>query len=181
MWTFISTSGMERSRATQCLLRKLYTCWKKANLKLQVDFLGRRIWEYLGARSFRAGLFAAGPGARYDPRTAAVAFEEEASQTRDYCVAKNATRRAARPDPSLRKKRLFRMTIRLMTWTRILLVVTLSAGAGAQAPSSKEVEAAYPEAHALYLDLHQNPELSAHETQTAAKLAGKLRGLGYEV
>ena len=68
-----------------------------------------------------------------------------------------------------------------MTWTRILLVVTLSAGAGAQAPSSKEVEAAYPEAHALYLDLHQNPELSAHETQTAAKLAGKLRGLGYEV
>ncbi len=39
----------------------------------------------------------------------------------------------------------------------------------------------YPEAHALYLDLHQNPELSGHETQTAAKLAGRLRGLGYEV
>jgi hypothetical protein len=34
----------------------------------------------------------------------------EASQTRDYCVAKNATLRAARPDPSLRKKRLLRMT-----------------------------------------------------------------------
>ena len=33
---------------------------------------------------------------------------------------------------------------------------------------------------ALYLDLHQNPELSAHETQTAAKLAGRLRGLGYD-
>ena len=47
--------------------------------------------------------------------------------------------------------------------------------------SSKEVEAVYPQAHALYLDLHQNPELSAHETQTAAKLAGRLRGLGYEV
>jgi amidohydrolase len=29
--------------------------------------------------------------------------------------------------------------------------------------------------------LHQNPELSTHETQTAAKLAGRLRGLGYEV
>ena len=39
----------------------------------------------------------------------------------------------------------------------------------------------YPEAHALYLDLHQNPELSGHETQTAAKLAGRLRALGYEV
>src|SRR5580704_15025289 len=50
-----------------------------------------------------------------------------------------------------------------------------------QAPSSKEVDAVYPDAHALYLDIHQNPELSSHETQTAAKLAGRLRGLGYEV
>jgi amidohydrolase len=31
------------------------------------------------------------------------------------------------------------------------------------------------------LDLHQNPELSSHETQTAAKLASRLRGLGFEV
>ncbi len=48
-----------------------------------------------------------------------VQFDREAIQTRDYCVAKNATRRAGRPDPlgelgagsSLRKKRLLRMTI----------------------------------------------------------------------
>jgi hypothetical protein len=40
-------------------------------------------------------------------------FDKEASQTRDYCVAKNAAQRAARPDPSPRKKRLFRMTIKL--------------------------------------------------------------------
>ena len=73
------------------------------------------------------------------------------------------------------------MIRRRITWRQVLLVAALSAVAGAQAPSSKEVEAAYPEAHALYLDLHQNPELSAHETQTAAKLAGRLRGLGYEV
>src|SRR5258708_16288954 len=33
----------------------------------------------------------------------------------------------------------------------------------------------------MYVDLHQNPELSSHETQTATKLAGRLRGLGYEV
>jgi len=33
----------------------------------------------------------------------------------------------------------------------------------------------------LYLDIHQSPELSSHEVQTAAKLAGRLRGLGYEV
>jgi amidohydrolase len=68
-----------------------------------------------------------------------------------------------------------------MTWKRLVLVVSLSAVAGAQAGSSKEVEAAYPEAHALYLDIHQNPELSSHEVQTAAKLAGRLRRLGYEV
>jgi amidohydrolase len=67
------------------------------------------------------------------------------------------------------------------TWTRVILTVFLTAGAAAQAPSSKEVEAVYPDAHALYLDLHENPELSAHEVQTAAKLAGRLRGLGYEV
>jgi hypothetical protein len=42
-----------------------------------------------------------------------VQFGKEASQTRDYCVAKGATLRAARPDPSLRKERLFRMTGRL--------------------------------------------------------------------
>ncbi|MGA7925394.1 MAG: amidohydrolase [Candidatus Sulfotelmatobacter sp.] len=68
-----------------------------------------------------------------------------------------------------------------MHWTQVLLLVSLSAVAGAQTPASKEVEAVYPDAHALYLDLHQNPELSAHEVQTAAKLAGRLRALGYEV
>jgi len=42
-----------------------------------------------------------------------VQFEKEASQTRDFCVAKDATLRAARPDPSLRKTRLLRMTSKL--------------------------------------------------------------------
>ena len=42
-----------------------------------------------------------------------VQFEKEASQTRDYCVAKNATLRTARPDPSLRKNRLLGMTSKL--------------------------------------------------------------------
>jgi amidohydrolase len=58
---------------------------------------------------------------------------------------------------------------------------TFSSGFAQVSSAAKEVEAVYPEAHALYLDLHQNPELSGHETQTAAKLAGHLRGLGYEV
>ena len=44
-----------------------------------------------------------------------------------------------------------------------------------------EVDAVYPKAYALYVDLHQHPELSFSETETAAKLAGQLRSLGYTV
>src|SRR6202167_5354371 len=62
-----------------------------------------------------------------------------------------------------------------------LLLLSLTVYACAQAPSSKEVDAVYPSAHDLYIDLHKNPELSSHETQTAAKLATRLRSLGYEV
>ena len=67
------------------------------------------------------------------------------------------------------------------TLSKFLLLAVLTAVAFAQAPSSKELENAYPDAHALYLDLHQNPELSSHETQTAAKLAARLRSAGYDV
>lgn len=64
----------------------------------------------------------------------------------------------------------------------LLLVLVLAISACAQSIASpKEVEAVYPAAHDLYLDLHQSPELSAHETLTAAKLAARLRSLGYEV
>jgi len=61
------------------------------------------------------------------------------------------------------------------------LFISFSVAALAQAPISKEVEPVYPDAYALYLDVHQNPELSAHETQTAAKLAARLRTAGYDV
>jgi hippurate hydrolase len=44
-----------------------------------------------------------------------------------------------------------------------------------------EVDALYPQLEKLYVDLHQNPELSLHEEKTAAKLAGRLRALGFEV
>jgi amidohydrolase len=44
-----------------------------------------------------------------------------------------------------------------------------------------EVDAAYPQAETLYLDLHRHPELSGHEQQTAEKLASGLRALGYDV
>src|SRR5581483_3086770 len=47
--------------------------------------------------------------------------------------------------------------------------------------ASQEVDAAYPKAFALYTELHQHPELSGFEVQTAATLAGQLRSLGYSV
>jgi metal-dependent amidase/aminoacylase/carboxypeptidase family protein len=53
---------------------------------------------------------------------------------------------------------------------------TLPAGA-----ASTEVETAYPRAYALYVDLHQHPELSGEEVHTAARLAAQLRKLGYMV
>jgi len=64
---------------------------------------------------------------------------------------------------------------------KLLLLISLTATAFSQAPTSKEVETVYPDARALYLDIHQNPELSGHETQTAAKLAARLRSAGYDV
>ena len=63
----------------------------------------------------------------------------------------------------------------------LALLGALSHTADAQAPVPKEIDSVYSEARALYVDLHQNPELSSHEVQTAAKLAGRLRNLGYEV
>jgi amidohydrolase len=68
-----------------------------------------------------------------------------------------------------------------MRWLRFLLIACIGGAAWAQAPTSKEVDAEYPDARALYLDLHEHPELSSHEVQTAAKLAARLRALGYEV
>ena len=71
-----------------------------------------------------------------------------------------------------------------MTKRNVLFLILLTAYSVAQtanAPHSEEVESVYPAVHELYLDLHEHPELSSHETQTAAKLAERLRNLGYEV
>src|SRR5581483_5110867 len=68
-----------------------------------------------------------------------------------------------------------------MTSFRLLLFTLVSAFAFAQGASLKEAESVYPDAHSFYLDLHQHPELSGHETQTASKLAGKLKTARYEV
>jgi hippurate hydrolase len=48
-------------------------------------------------------------------------------------------------------------------------------------PSADEINAVYPEVESLYFDLHKNPELAMHEQQTAAKLADRVKAMGYEV
>lgn len=43
------------------------------------------------------------------------------------------------------------------------------------------LDALYPSLDALYCDLHKNPELSLHEEKTSAKLAERMRAIGFEV
>ncbi len=70
---------------------------------------------------------------------------------------------------------------------RLLIFLTLALSLGAIGASAQDaalkgqVESVFPDARALYLDLHQHPELSSHETRTAALLAERLRALGYDV
>ena len=64
----------------------------------------------------------------------------------------------------------------------LLLALLVTASLIAQnSDASKQVQAASADAYKLYLDLHEHPELSSHETQTATKLAARLRSLGYDV
>ena len=63
------------------------------------------------------------------------------------------------------------------------LAVALFAAGSPRRPSPivVQVDAAYPHADSLYIYLHQHPELSLHEEQTALKLADELRSVGYTV
>ncbi len=64
---------------------------------------------------------------------------------------------------------------------QLLVLLTLSACSYAQNAARGEVQDVYADSYTLYTDLHQNPELSAHETHTAEKLGSRLRSLGYDV
>ena len=66
--------------------------------------------------------------------------------------------------------------------TLLMIAVATSAQVNSGAlPSTEQVNAIYPEAESLYMDLHRNPELAFHEQQTAAKLAERMKALGYQV
>lgn len=56
-----------------------------------------------------------------------------------------------------------------------------SASSAWTTPSAQQINAVYPEVESLYLELHRTPELAMQEQRTAAKLAERVRSLGYEV
>ena len=62
-----------------------------------------------------------------------------------------------------------------------LAAAVFAADADKSLASAASVDAVLPQAEALYLDLHQHPELSFHEQRTAATLADGLRKLGFDV
>ena len=68
----------------------------------------------------------------------------------------------------------------------ILAAPALAAGlfalpAASGSPALAPLDGIYPDLEALYIDLHQTPELSLREEKTSAKLAARLKALGYEV
>jgi hippurate hydrolase len=73
----------------------------------------------------------------------------------------------------------------MKTFLSVVACLILAANGWSQSSSesslSAEVNAVYPQVNTLYVDLHEHPELSGHEVNTAAKVATDLRKLGYEV
>ena len=59
--------------------------------------------------------------------------------------------------------------------------VFAQSGAARWTPSPSEIDAIFPDVDALYIDLHRSPELGFQETQTAAKLAARVKALGFDV
>jgi len=63
----------------------------------------------------------------------------------------------------------------------LALFVAVRANAQDRSAITSEVEAVYGQSEVLYRYLHQHPELSSKEAQTAIKIAGELRQLGFDV
>lgn len=53
--------------------------------------------------------------------------------------------------------------------------------AGTRAAIDRSLDAQYPHLKAVYEDIHLHPELGFQEQRTAAKLAGEMKALGFEV
>ncbi len=68
-----------------------------------------------------------------------------------------------------------------MRLTFLLVIASIACQAASPGPSVSDIDALYPRIEALYIDLHSYPELAFEEKVTAAKLADRLKTLGYEV
>jgi len=80
------------------------------------------------------------------------------------------------------------MPVRLRPLATAAALILASAALAAQQPAARwttpgpaEIEKLYPDAQALYIDLHRHPELAFQETQTVARLAAWLKPLGFDV
>jgi amidohydrolase len=75
----------------------------------------------------------------------------------------------------------------MKSFAAFFICLLITAAAAAQTPqpappvSAEQMAAIYPGVESLYIDLHKSPELAFHEQQTAAKLAERVKALGYEV
>ncbi|MGH9399055.1 MAG: amidohydrolase [Thermoanaerobaculia bacterium] len=69
----------------------------------------------------------------------------------------------------------------LMIAPMMLAAAGMLAQAKTSPPALAPLEALMPDLEKLYLDLHQSPELSQHEEKTSAKMAERLKALGYQV
>src|SRR5437762_9590947 len=78
----------------------------------------------------------------------------------------------------MRGRRHMRKTLFTAT---LVLFATARLGGQTPPPALAPLDSIYPDLDKLYIDLHQTPELSLHEEKTAAKLAARLKALGYEV
>jgi hippurate hydrolase len=71
---------------------------------------------------------------------------------------------------------------RLTRFSKVIGLFMFASGVALAAGGiSPEVTSVYPSAYALYVNIHQHPELSGQEVHTAAMIAGRLRRLGYSV
>src|SRR5438874_8609633 len=76
--------------------------------------------------------------------------------------------------------RLFPRATTALSFVSILVLGMRGALAGTP-PELSRLDALYPSLDALYQDLHRSPELSNREEKTAAKMAARLREVGFEV
>ncbi len=68
-----------------------------------------------------------------------------------------------------------------LSWIVIASTASAQSASPPKTSLAEEVNSVYPQVQTLYMDLHEHPELSLKEVKTAAKLAARLRELGYEV